>query len=378
MPGTGTDADHAAGAGPGRDPSDRARLGQLADEQAALRRVATLVASGAQPAEVFSAVADELGRLIGAEATFVSRVDLTSAYWPGASAADPSGERAEPEGDMTVLGSYGRVSGEVPVGYRVKLDPGMVTTVALRTGRPARINGERLATGPFGAIVGRLGMRAAVATPIVVEGRSWGVAVAATSREDFPPGTESRMAEFMELAATAIANAESRARVTRLAEEQAALRRVATLVARGAVPEELFAAVTEEAGRLLGAHLAGMARYESDHTVTVLATWAAEGEQHPLVPGPWPLEGGDLASTVFQTSRPVRIDDYHGVPGRIAAFVRERLGISSSVASPIVVEGGCGAFCSSTRSRAASRSPATPNRVSQVSRSWWPRRSRTR
>jgi signal transduction histidine kinase len=82
-----------------------------------------------------------------------------------------------------------------------------------------------------------------------------------------------------------------------------------------------------------------MARYEGNDTVTVLATWAAEGEQHPLVPGPWPLEGGDLASTVFQTARPVRIDDYHGVPGRIAAFVREELGICSSVASPIVVEG---------------------------------------
>ena len=42
---------------------------------------------------------------------------------------------------------------------------------------------------------------------------------------------------------------------------------------------------------------------------------------------------------IFRTGRPVRIDDYHGVPGRIAAFVREQLGISSSVASPIVVEG---------------------------------------
>ncbi len=124
-----------------------------------------------------------------------------------------------------------------------------------------------------------------------------------------------------------------------LAEEQAALRRVATLVARGPAPEDVFAAVTGEAGRLLGAHLAGMARYEGDDTVTVLATWAAEGEQHPLVPGPWPLEGGDLASTVFRTARPVRIDDYHSVPGRIAAFVRDELGISSSVASPIVVEG---------------------------------------
>ena len=85
-----------------------------------------------------------------------------------------------------------------------------------------------------------------------------------------------------------------------LAEEQAALRRVATLVARGIPAEEVFAAVTEEVGWLLGAHLAGMARYESDDTLTVLATWAPEGE-HPLVPGPWPLEGGDLASTISRT-----------------------------------------------------------------------------
>jgi signal transduction histidine kinase len=495
-PGTGAGADHAADWGADRDPPGQARLHQLAEDQAALRRVATLVARGARPAVVFTAVADELGRLIGAEATFVSRVDHRA------------GERGEHEGHITVVGSYGRVSELVPVGFRVKLQPGMIHTDLLRAGHPARINGERLAAGPFGAIVGKLGLRAAVGTPIVVGGRHWGVTVAATSREDFPAGTEARMADFMELAATAIANAqageelreladtqaalrrlatlvargeppeavfaavieeagkllrvdlatmcryepdrtltfvaswgsvggrfpvgsrwplggynvgtlmfetgrpvridryadsssgplgvavreggirsavgtpilvegrlwgvifagsileqplpadtearlasftelvataianaESRVALARLAEEQAALRRVATLVARGAPPEEVFAAVTGEAGRLLGAHLAGMARYESDHTVTVLATWAAEGEQHPLVPGPWPLDGGDLASTVSQTGRPVRIDDYHGVPGRIAAFVREELGISSSVASPIVVEG---------------------------------------
>jgi signal transduction histidine kinase len=128
----------------------------------------------------------------------------------------------------------------------------------------------------------------------------------------------------------------------RLVEEQAALRRVATLVARGVPPEEVFAVVTEEVGRLLNGPLAGMARYESGDTATVLATWAAEGEfggAHPLVPGPWPLDGGDLASTIWRTGRAVRIDDYHGVPGRIAAFVRDELGVGSSVGSPIVVEG---------------------------------------
>ena len=134
----------------------------------------------------------------------------------------------------------------------------------------------------------------------------------------------------------------SDAEVTRLVEEQAALRRVATLVARGVPQEEVFAVVTAEVGRLLGSPLAGMARYGNDATVTVVATWAAEGEHggaHPKVPGPWPLEGGDLASLVWKTGRPVRIDDYHGVPGRIAAFVRDELGIGSSVASPIIVEG---------------------------------------
>src|SRR6202035_234295 len=80
-------------------------------------------------------------------------------------------------------------------------------------------------------------------------------------------------------------------------------------------------------------------RYDSDDTVTVLAAWAPEGEEHPLVPGPWPLQGGDLASTVFRTGQSVRIDDYDSVPGPIAAFVREELGVGASVASPIVVEG---------------------------------------
>jgi signal transduction histidine kinase len=130
-----------------------------------------------------------------------------------------------------------------------------------------------------------------------------------------------------------------RARLGQLAQERAALRRVAMLVARGAAADELFAAVTGEVGRLLGAHLAGMGRYDRDDTVTMLATWGAEGEEHPLVPGPWPLEGDDLASTVFRTGQSVRIDDYHRVPGPIAAFVREELGVGASVASPVIVEG---------------------------------------
>ncbi len=292
----------------------------LAGAQAALRRVATLVARGAASEEVFAAVTEEIGQLLPVDSAGMGRY--------------------EPDGTLTFVASWGRAVDFVPVGSRWSVGGKNIGTIVFETGRPARIDSYADASGLVGVAARQKGVRSSVATPIIVEGRLWGVVGAGSSGEQpLPAETEARLASFTELLATAIANAESRAALARLAEEQAALRRVATLVARGVHPEEVFAAVTGEAGRLLGAHLAGMARYESDDTVTVLATWAAEGEQHPLVPGPWPLEGGDLASTVFRTGRPVRIDDYHGVPGRIAAFVREELGIRSSVASPIVVEG---------------------------------------
>jgi signal transduction histidine kinase len=335
-PDTGADLGQAAGAGAGHVPPDQTRLRQFVEEQAALRRVATLVAGGARPAEVLTAVADELGRLIGAEATFVSSVDLSSAGGPGSPSNDPSGACGELEGYITVLGSYGLVSGEVPVGFRIKLQPGMVTTAALRTGRPARVNGERLAKGPFGAIVGRLGLRAAVATPIVVGGRHWGVTVAATSREDFPAGTEARMADFMELAAMAIANAKAERELRELADTQAALRRLAMLVARGEPPEAVFAAATREALRHFGSGTARMFRYELDGTVTLLANEGTTGP-HVRVGERWegyPPTG--LTATVLRTGRAARVDDYHDIPGG-EPYLRE--GLRSAVAMPIHVNG---------------------------------------
>jgi signal transduction histidine kinase len=323
-PDTGAGMDRAADAEPGHDPLDQTRLRQLADEQAALRRVATLVAGGARPAEVFTAVADELGRLIGAEATFVARVD------------HPPGERGELEGDITVVGSYGRVSGEVPLGFRMTLQPGMVTTAALRTGLPARISGERLAQGPFGVIVGKLGMRAAVATPIVVGGRRWGVTVAATSREDFPAGTESRTADFMELAAMAIANAQGEQELRELAGTQAALRRLATLVARDEPPEAVFAAATREALRHFGSGTARMIRYEPDGTASLVANEGTTGP-HVRVGERWegyPPTG--LTATVWRTGQAARVDDYRDVPGG-EPYLRE--GLRSAVAVPIHVDG---------------------------------------
>ena len=323
-PDPGADAGHAAGTPAGRDPRGRARLRQLADEQTALRRVATLVAGGAQPAEVFGAVADELGRLIGAEATFVSRID------------ELSGERGEIERYATVVGSYGRVSDQAPVGFRRKLQAGMAMTVALRTGGPARISGDMLTSGPFGEVVRGLGLRAAMAMPIVVEGRFWGVTVVTTSREDFPAGTDSRVADFTELAATAIANAQAEEQLRKLADTQAALRRLAMLVARGEPPEAVFAAATSEALRYFGGGTARMIRYETDGTATLLANEGTTGP-HVRVGERWegyPPTG--LTATVRQTGQAARVDDYRDVPGG-EPYLRE--GLRSAVALPIHVDG---------------------------------------
>ena len=203
----------------------------------------------------------------------------------------------------------------MPVGFRIKLQPGMIHTTVLRTGRPARINGERLAKGPFGAIVGELGLRAALGMPIVVGVLYWGVTVAATPREDFPADTESRMADFMELAGMAIATAQAKQELRELADIQAAVRRLATLVARGEPPEAVFAAVTREALRHFGGRIARMIRYELDGTAMLLAS---EGLTVPdmRVGQAWeghPLTG--LTATVLRTGRAARIDDIRDLPG---------------------------------------------------------------
>jgi PAS domain S-box-containing protein len=184
--------------GVARDVTERRQaeteLGRLAGEQAALRRVATLVARGVPAAEVFSAVAEEVARLLDAQATTIGR--------------------PEPGGTMVIVASSGSASVEMPVGSRVKLESNMVLATVARTGRSARVDDYSHAPGMVAARARRLGIRCTVAVPIMVEGSLWGAIAAGTEREQFAPDAERRMAEFTELAATAIANAESRSELT--------------------------------------------------------------------------------------------------------------------------------------------------------------------
>jgi signal transduction histidine kinase len=205
------------------------------------------------------------------------------------------------------------------------------------------------ASGPLGAAARQKDTRSSVATPVIVEGRLWGVMIAgATGEQPLPAETEARLTSFTELLATAIGNAESRAALTRLAEEQAALRRVATLVARGAAPEEVFAAVIEEVGQLLAVDLVNLCRFETDRTETFVATWGKAGKRFPAG-SRWPIGGQNIAALVFGTGRPARIDSYAHATGPLAAAVRET-GLRSAVGTPVLVEGrlwGMIAACSS-------------------------------
>jgi PAS domain S-box-containing protein len=299
--------------------ASREALVRLAAEQAALRRVATLVAQGVPPPEVFAAVARGVGLLLGVDATHMARYGV--------------------DGTATGVAAWSPTGDHIPVGTRVDTEGESIVGIVLRTGRPARMHSYEDASGPAAALGRELGLRSSVGAPIVVDQRLWGVMIASSKGDQpLPADTESRIAAFTELAATAISNTEARAETARLTNEQAALRRVATLVAQAVPPSELFGAVAEEVGTLLGADLAGMLRYQSDETVTPVAVWAAVG-RHPDLPERWPTEEGDPATLVAQTRRPVRIDDWDDVPGPIAAFVRDELGIRSSVGSPIFVEG---------------------------------------
>ncbi|MCW2864552.1 MAG: Histidine kinase [Actinoallomurus sp.] len=174
------------------------KLRRVADEQAALRRVATLVARAASPPEVFEAVAAELGRIVGADFIVINRF--------------------EPDRMATVVGSWKSADNPEPappVGSCWSLEGRSLEASVEQTGRPARMTDYDRATSGIGVWARTRGVRSAAGSPVVVEGRLWGVMIAFSKAEaPQPEGIEGRMIEYTELVGTAIANAESRAKLT--------------------------------------------------------------------------------------------------------------------------------------------------------------------
>ena len=180
-------ASSGVGASAEIDPSVRG----IVAEQTALRRVAALVARGVCHAELFAVVNQEIAQLVGADAAALLRF--------------------EPDETITLLAAWNTTGTPAPVGDR---EPVNAALRRLRdTARPVRCGPSDVPlTGPFSAELRRLGIRTAIAVPIQIGGRVWGISVAAwQSPAPFPAATGSQMAEFTELMATAISNADGRA-----------------------------------------------------------------------------------------------------------------------------------------------------------------------
>jgi signal transduction histidine kinase len=294
-------------------------LRRLVDEQAALRRVATLVARETPHADVFRAIAQEARQLLGAEETRMLRF--------------------EGDSSAVVVAACGGVEGLLAIGSRHPLGGENATSEVFRTGQPARFDDYRAASGAIADQARGAGIRCVVATPILVEGRLWG-AMAAGSTEDkpLPPWTESRLGQFTELMGTAIANAEAHAEVERLVHEQAALRRVAMLVAEGAAPTAVFDAVAAAMERLLDADGVTLSRYEPDDEITVIAHSGANAE---LLPRGIRIShaGENVTTMVRRAERPARLEHYvDDRLGAVGEFIRI-LGVRVGVGAPIVVDG---------------------------------------
>ena len=306
------------------------RARELAIEQAALRQVTMLVARESSPERLFAVATEQVARLFD-----VPHVRLV---------------RYEPDGSVVVGGFSEGDHGPFPIGSRLPLDSAGAIAAVRQTGRAARVDDFAHVPGETAAVARRAGIRSAVASPIVVGRRLWGAMVVLTPRLDpLPEDTEARLTDFTELVAPAlIANAESQEARAVLTDEQAALRRVATLVAQGVPSDALFSSVCDEVEALAGAEASAVVRFEADGTVTVMGDHAA---LHP-VGARVKLEPDSVVAEVHRTGRAARFDiDDPAAPGMPGVVRAER--VRSALASPIVVAGELwGAITTVSRERA--------------------------
>jgi PAS domain S-box-containing protein len=303
--------------GVARDVTDR-RVAN--DELSALRRIATLAAQGVAPEDLFAVVAAEVARVV-----HVPRVSVA---------------RYEVDGTATDCGSFPPGGPVTSVGERWPLDGTSALALVRTSSQASRIDDYSQLEGPIAAAVRRIGIRSTVGVPIVVAGRLWGAMMVSTTEPDpLPEDTAARLASFTELLATAIANAQSREALGRLADEQAALRRVATLVAQGVRPAEIFLAVSEEVDRLFGLDEATVGRFDPDGPAFIVLGAAKSVEGIPIG-SRWEINDLYVSSKVFRTGRSARVDasDLTSVGGPTAETLR-RLRLISQVGSPIIVQG---------------------------------------
>jgi signal transduction histidine kinase len=288
-----------------------AQLQALADGQGALRRVAELAAREAPVDEVLGAVAREASRL--ADVSFTTML------------------RFESDGSTEIVALDGAPAGVV-IGMRAPATGDGATQRLWRTGQAASIDNLAEMSGHWPQVAHGAGFSTSLSVPVLMHGTLWGALVAIGRHQLLSAGVREQLANFAELAGISIDAAQARRELRLLADEQAALRRVAELVARGSAPGEVFIAVATEASKLLGDLAAGLMRFESgDFAVAV-----AVGNSHVPLGLRVPLNPDTAVGGVFRTARPVRLDRLERTS---LADLAADLGVGAVVAVPVSVEG---------------------------------------
>jgi signal transduction histidine kinase len=288
-----------------------AELERVVEEQAALRRVATLVAGGATESELAAAVSRELGRLFGAQRANTLR-------WDGDT--------------IRVIGDWSAESGEMQAAGRVLPFGGdTISARIVESAAPSRVDSAADMQTEFAKRRwAELGLQASIGAPIVVDGKVWGVVTASRTQpgDPFPPDAEHQLGDFAALVAQAIVNAEARRETAELVAEQSALRRIATLVAAGRPQAEVLDAVTSEVRRLFGASTVNLVRWEGVQDEVVIVASSCD-------PDTLPVEVGSL---------------YHPAPGSATIAVLEtgfasrseesspERGLCSVIAAPVIIK----------------------------------------
>jgi signal transduction histidine kinase len=170
--------------------ASRDELSRIAERQAALRRVATLVARAVSAGELFNAVACEMGRILGSEEAAINRF--------------------EADGGTTPVGWWSSRDSAMPPASAWSSHVPSVSELVFRTGQPARMTDHAATPGEIAAWARMWGIASSVGVPIVVGEGLWGVMITYWRASAPPPGVEERMLEFTELVATAVANAHAR------------------------------------------------------------------------------------------------------------------------------------------------------------------------
>jgi PAS domain S-box-containing protein len=165
-------------------------LQRLADEQAALRRVATAVAAEVEPERLFGLVAEEVGRALHARIANILRFNG--------------------DGTALTMAAWSDGADTLPAGTTIPLDGPTIAPQIWRTGRPARYDTLDGMAGELADALRARGIRAAVGAPVMLAGTLWGAVIISSTDTVFPAGAEQHVANFADLAAQALANAQAR------------------------------------------------------------------------------------------------------------------------------------------------------------------------